>query len=86
MHFRLSLNIEANCMSHHQTAPKGVYVLLREQSDLGPHCLQFRLPKSMSKQIKNFLNGGKRVNIMPCDIALNKDMKHKHTRFYQQFN
>ena len=57
--------------------------VLREQSVLGPYCLEH---EKIRKQIQIFVNGGKRVNIMPCDIALIKDMKHKYTRFYQQFN
>ena len=45
-------------MNPDQTAPK-------EQSDLGPYCLQYILPKYISrreKEITKFLTGGLRVN------------------------
>ena len=49
--------MEANPMNPDQTTP-------REQSDLGPYCLQYRLSK-VCKQIREqmtiVLNGGKRV-------------------------
>ena len=40
------------------------YVLLKEQSDLGPYCLQYRLPKYSSKykQMAVVVNGGKKDN------------------------
>ena len=37
MHFRLDFIMEANNMNPDQTAPW-------EQSDLGPYCLQYKLP------------------------------------------
>ena len=46
-------------MNPDQTAPK------REQSDLGLHCLQYRLPKlnkQMKEQMTKVMTGGKRVN------------------------
>ena len=43
VHFRLDIFMEANSMDPDQTAPK-------EQSDLGPYCLQHRLPKNISRQ------------------------------------
>ena len=38
----------------------------REQSDLGPHCLQFRLPKNISRRGKQttFMTGGLKVNFV----------------------
>ena len=77
MHFRLSLKMEVNTMSPDQTAPKGIFVHLREQSDQGPYFLQFKLPEheQICKQIQIFMNGEKRVNIMPCDIGLNKKIE-----------
>ena len=32
-----------NGIKHYEPRPKGVFVLLKEQSDLGPYCLQFKL-------------------------------------------
>ena len=48
-------------MNPDQTAP-------REQSDLDPYCLQYRLPKSISKQdeqMTKVMTGGLRVNFIP---------------------
>ena len=46
MHFTIDVFIEANNMNPDQTAPM-------EQSDLGPYCLQFWLPKKFEhKQTK----------------------------------
>ena len=39
---KLDFLIEANTMNHDQTAPIG-------QSDLGTYCLQYKLPKNMSR-------------------------------------
>ena len=40
VHFRPDYFMEANNMDQDQTA-------LKEQSDLGPYCLQYRLPKNI---------------------------------------
>ena len=40
VHFRLDFIIEANTMNPDQ---------LWEQSDLGPYCLQYRLPKNIHR-------------------------------------
>ena len=42
VYFRLNFVMEANTMNPDQTAPW-------EQSDLGPYCLQYRLPKNISR-------------------------------------
>ena len=42
LHFRVDFIMEANTMNPDQTAPW-------EQSDLGPYCLQYRLPKNISR-------------------------------------
>ena len=42
VHFRLDFTMEANIMNPDHTAPM-------EQSDLGPYCLQYRLPKNISR-------------------------------------
>ena len=42
VHFMLVSFMETNNLNPDQTA--------REQSDLGPQCLQFRLPKNISRQ------------------------------------
>ena len=42
VHFRLILDVEANTMN--PPAPT-----VREHSDLGPYCLQYRLPKCISR-------------------------------------
>ena len=47
-------------MDPDQTAPK-------EQSDLGPYCLQYRLPKNISRreeQTTKVVIGGKKVNTL----------------------
>ena len=43
VHFRLDFFKEATSMNPDQTAHK-------EQSDLGPYCLQYRLPMNISRQ------------------------------------
>ena len=42
MHFKLDFFMEANMMNPDQTVPK-------EQSDLGPYCLQYQLPKNIGR-------------------------------------
>ena len=42
-HFRLDFFMEANNMNRDQTAPKA-------HSDLGPYCLQYRLPKNIFRK------------------------------------
>ena len=52
MHFELEFFIEANNMNH-------------DQSDLGSYCLQYWLPKNMSRreeQTAKVVTGGLRVN------------------------
>ena len=54
VYFRLDCFMEANNMKPDQTAPK-------EQSDLGPYCLQYRLPGNISRreeQTTNVVTGG----------------------------
>ena len=41
--FRLDIFMEANNIDPDQTAP-------REQSDLSPYCLHYRLPENISKR------------------------------------
>ena len=43
-------SIEVNNMIPDQTAPP------KEQSDLGPYCLQYRLPKNISRQEEQTAN------------------------------
>ena len=50
----------ANSMNPYQTSPK-------EQSDLGPYCLQYRLPKNISRreeQTTKAVTGGKRIQFV----------------------
>ena len=42
--------LEENTMNPDQTALKGAVLLHREQFDLGPHCLQYRPPKYISRR------------------------------------
>ena len=42
VHSRLDFSMEANTMNPDQTAPL--------ESDLGPYCLQYRLPKNISRR------------------------------------
>ena len=42
VHFRLDFIMEANTMNPDRTAPL-------EQSDLGPYCLQYGLPKNIGR-------------------------------------
>ena len=42
VNFKLDFFVEANNMNPDQTAPL-------EQSDLGPYCLQYRLPKNIRR-------------------------------------
>ena len=52
VHFRLDFFMESNNMNPDQTAP-------REQSDLGPYCLKYKLPKI--EQTTEVLTGWRRV-------------------------
>ena len=55
MHFRLDLSVGASTMNPDLTAPK-------EQSDLGPYCLQYWHPKCISRQEQTIIavNEGKK--------------------------
>ena len=48
--FRLDLFMETNNMDPNQTAPS---VALREQSDQCSYCLQYRLPKNITRRSNN---------------------------------
>ena len=51
-------------MNPYQTAPT-------EQSDMGLYCLQYRLPKSISRrkeQMTKFMNGGNKNYILIGDL------------------
>ena len=57
--------VDANNMNPDQTAPK-------EQSDLGPYCLQYRLPKNINRQeeqMTKFVTGGLWVNRQCKDLV-----------------
>ena len=58
MQFRLDFIMEANTLNPDQTAPK-------EQSDLGPYCLQYRLYKNINtqEQTRKAMTDGKMVKI-----------------------
>ena len=58
VHFMLVFFMETNHLNPDQTA--------REQSDLGPHCLQLRLPKNISRQEEQttFMTGGLKFNFV----------------------
>ena len=43
VHFKIDFSMESNNMNPDQTAAK-------EQADLGPYCLQYRLPKNISRR------------------------------------
>ena len=51
VHFRLDFFMKANSIDPDQTAPK-------EQSDLGPYCLQYRLPKNISRREEQWTSRG----------------------------
>ena len=58
VHLRLDFLMQTNNMNPDQTA-------LEEQSDLGPYCLKYRLPKSISRPMeqttKDDVTGGLRI-------------------------
>ena len=59
MHFRLVFFMEANNTDPDQTTSK------KEQFDLGSYCLQYRLPKNISRQEEQTMKvvtGGQMVN------------------------
>ena len=61
VHFRLDFIMEANTMNPDKTAP------FVQQSELGPYCLQYRLPKNISRreeQTTKVVTGGKLVKLI----------------------
>ena len=51
-------------------------IRLREQSDLGPYCLQYRLPKKLSSQelqATKLVTGGLRVNLTKSYDDINSE-------------
>ena len=65
VHFRLGFIMEANTMS-----PK-------EQSDPGPYCLQYGLPKNISRPGSRWqvLTGKRRINLV--NWIIESDFNHK---------